>query len=146
MKAKIHSLEEGFLDDIARIEAETFRDPWSRQSYADELKNPNAVYRVITLDGAPVAYAGFWKIFDEGHITNVAVDKKYRRQGLGRMLMEDLIECARSEGIRAMTLEVRASNEGAIRLYESFGFVSAGVRKNYYPDGEGAVIMWLEEI
>ena len=146
MKTEIHKLEERFLDEIDEIEKVTFKDPWSKSSYEAEITNPVAVYRVITVEGEVVAYGGFWKIFDEGHITNVAVKEEFRQKGLGTLLMNALIEEARKRDICSMTLEVRLSNVKAQRLYEKFNFKSAGVRPKYYADGEDAVIMWLEDI
>ena len=146
MKTEIHKLEERFLDQIYEIEKVTFKDPWSKSSYEAEITNPVAVYRVITVEGEVVAYGGFWKIFDEGHITNVAVKEEFRQKGLGTLLMKALVEEAKKREICSMTLEVRLSNVKAQRLYEKFNFKSAGVRPKYYADGEDAVIMWLEDI
>ena len=81
---------------------------------------------------------------DEGHITNVAVRPEFRRKGFARKLLQDLIDHARTSGIKSLTLEVRVSNLPAIRLYESFGFKVEGRRKQYYADNrEDALIMWL---
>ena len=146
MKTEIHKLEERFLDQIYEIEKVTFKDPWSKSSYEAEITNPVAVYRVITVEGEVVAYGGFWKIFDEGHITNVAVKEEFRQKGLGTLLMKALVEEAKKREICSMTLEVRLSKVKAQRLYEKFNFKSAGVRPKYYADGEDAVIMWLEDI
>ena len=145
MKTEIHNLEKRFLDEIDIIENATFKYPWSKDSYLGESENPYAVYKVITVDDSVVAYGGFHRVFDEGHITNVAVKEEFRHQGFGKMLMQALIEEAKQRHIVAMTLEVRVSNINAVKLYEGFGFKSAGVRPKYYPDGEDAFIMWLED-
>lgn len=93
--------------------------------------------------GQVCGYVGVWKILDEGHITNVAVAPDYRRMHIGRAMLEALIEVTGQAGIERYTLEVRASNEPAIRLYEGLGFKSEGIRPGYYEDnGEDAVIMW----
>lgn len=146
MKTEIHDLHERFLDEIDLIEQKSFKHPWSKQAYRDEINNPVAVYKVITVDDKVVSYGGFWQIFDEGHITNICVKEEYRRQGFGKMLMEAIIKEARQRKLYSLTLEVRVSNIGAIKLYENFGFKSAGVRPKYYPDGEDAMILWLEGI
>ncbi|MDR2610639.1 MAG: ribosomal protein S18-alanine N-acetyltransferase [Clostridiales Family XIII bacterium] len=92
-----------------------------------------------------VGYAGLWVVLDEGHITNVAVDPDYRRQGIAAMLLLKLLEAAREKGAKRFTLEVKRSNAAAIALYERFGFRAAGSRKGYYEeDGEDAVIMWTD--
>lgn len=146
MKTEILNLDERFLDEIDLIENESFKDPWSKNAYSDEIKNSVANYKVITVDDKCIAYGGFWKILDEGHITNICVKKEFRKKGYGKMLMDALIQEAKNQGVRAMTLEVRVSNLGAIKLYENCGFISAGVRKKYYADNEDALIMWLEEL
>ena len=146
MKAEIHNLEEKFLDEIDIIEKASFKFPWSKLSYYVEINEPDAIYKVITVENEVVAYGGFHKIFDEAHITNVAVKESFRHQGFGKMLMDALIKEAKERKIVAMTLEVRVSNVNALKLYEKFGFKSAGVRPKYYPDGEDAFIMWLEDI
>ena len=93
--------------------------------------------------GHVCGYVGVWKILDEGHITNVAVAPEYRRMHIGRAMLETLFEVTGQAGIERYTLEVRASNEPAIRLYEGLGFKSEGIRPGYYEDnGEDAVIMW----
>lgn len=85
-------------------------------------------------------------IAGEGDISNVAVAESYRRQGIARALLEALIRFGRQQGITAFTLEVRQHNEAALGLYEGLGFVSAGVRPNFYDKPkDNAVIMWLRE-
>ena len=86
-------------------------------------------------------------ILDEAHITNVAVLPEYRKQGIGEKMMREILRIAKEHGAVAMTLEVRPSNAPALALYHKFGFVSEGIRKQYYEDnGEDAIIMWLRNI
>lgn len=146
MKTEIHKLNESFLNEIDLIEQDSFKEPWSKEAYEKEILNPLANYRVITIDDKVVAYGGFWKILDEADINNIAVKKEFRQMGFGKMLMNALIEDAKSQNIKAMTLEVRVTNESAIALYKKLGFKEAGIRKNYYSDKEDALIMWLEEL
>lgn len=146
MQPNTAKLEEKFLDGVMEIENESFAHPWSREAYLAELKNPMAHYTVLTEGETVTAYGGFWHILDEGHITNIAVKKSERGRGLGSMLMRELLAQAQRLHITALTLEVRISNTAAQKLYRKFGFESAGIRSGYYPDGEGAVIMWREEI
>lgn len=146
MKTEIHKLNESFLNEIDLIEKDSFKEPWSKEAYEKEILNPLANYRVITIDDKVVAYGGFWKILDEADINNIAVKKEFRGEGFGKMLMNALIEDAKSQNIKAMTLEVRVTNESAIALYKKLGFKEAGIRKNYYSDKEDALIMWLEEL
>jgi len=132
---------------IAELEKVCFRSPWSKASIAKELKNPIAHYQVGELDGVVMAYGGMWVLFDEAHITNVAVAPGYRGRGFGRLLMERMISTAILHRASRMTLEVRISNEVARNLYSSMGFTVAGRRKKYYADtGEDGLIMWHESI
>ncbi|MCX7773318.1 MAG: ribosomal protein S18-alanine N-acetyltransferase [Clostridia bacterium] len=132
------------LDGMLDVEHRSFSIPWTKGMFEDELFNPNAYYLVLKADGRIVGYGGLWKILDEGHITNVAVHPDYRRHGFGKALIQGLIDFANTNGLVALTLEVRVSNAPAIALYESFGFRSQGKRKRYYPDNhEDALIMWL---
>jgi ribosomal-protein-alanine N-acetyltransferase len=137
---------------VAEIERRSFPIPWSEESFAAEFASGGAARYLVLEEGAGdssriVAYGGFWKILDEAHITNLAVDPEARGRGNGRTLVRSLIELAAKEGCRRATLEVRVGNVAARRLYESLGFVAVAVRKRYYADnGEDAAIMWLEEM
>ena len=155
----IRRAEEKDVLAIEQIEKQCFAVPWSYESlHKDIVENGLAFYIVAEIaaeDGSEAAeqsegtagqvcgYVGVWKILDEGHITNVAVAPDYRRMHIGRAMLETLIEVTGEAGIERYTLEVRASNEPAIRLYEGLGFKSEGIRPGYYEDnGEDAVIMW----
>ena len=130
---------------IEEIEKQCFTVPWSYESlYQDIVENKLAFYIVAELAAGQICgYVGIWKIFDEGHITNVAVEPEYRRKHIARAMLEALMEVTAEAGIERYTLEVRASNEPAIRLYEGLGFKSEGIRPGYYEDnGEDAIIMW----
>ncbi len=132
------------LESILALEHKCFSIPWTRGMFEDELLNPDAIYLVAEVSGNICGYAGMWKILDEGHITNIAVHPDFRRKGYGCALVDSLISFARNNDIIAITLEVRPSNSAAISMYERFGFVSCGRRKNYYADNnEDALIMWL---
>ena len=146
MKTEIHNIAKRFLKEIDLIEQDSFIEPWPKKAYEKEITNPLANYRVITVNNEVVAYGGFWKIIDEADINNIAVKKEYRGKGFGKMLMNALIEDAKSQNVKAMTLEVRVTNESAIALYKKLGFKEAGIRKKYYSDNEDALIMWLEEL
>ncbi|HHX14473.1 MAG TPA: tRNA (adenosine(37)-N6)-threonylcarbamoyltransferase complex dimerization subunit type 1 TsaB [Clostridiales bacterium] len=133
---------------MAELDELCFSRPWSRRSFDAELAadNQTALYLVLEANDRIIAYAGLWKIIDEGHITNVAVRPDRRRRGHGRQLVGELLRIAGTMGIESFTLEVRSSNLAAIKLYESFDFVVAGCRKEYYEDnGEDALIMWRRE-
>ena len=112
-----------------------------------ELRNDQACYFVACSEDDErdvLGYAGYWQVMDEGHIMNVAVRVDRRREGIGRKLMDAMLSSGDPRGILYWTLEVRVSNEAAIRLYEKVGFVSAGIRPGYYSHPrEDANILWL---
>ncbi|MCL2163693.1 MAG: ribosomal protein S18-alanine N-acetyltransferase [Oscillospiraceae bacterium] len=131
------------IDQILKIERLCFSDPWSHAMFADEFENRRAHYFIALVDEEIVGYCGFWSILDEGHITNIAVHPNFRRRGIGAGLVNKLLSYASHNGIESFTLEVREDNTQAIRLYKKFGFVSVGIRKNYYrKEKKNAVIMW----
>ncbi|NCB42831.1 MAG: ribosomal-protein-alanine N-acetyltransferase [Clostridia bacterium] len=134
------------VDALARIENLCFSSPWSKEAFAQDIeKNALARYFLVEEDEIIIAYAGLWLIHPEGHITNIAVHPQYRRKGIGRALLKNMLEQSEEEGITCHTLEVRISNLKAIELYRSFGFFECGIRKNYYEDtGEDALILWRE--
>jgi len=132
---------------VHQLEVASFRSPWSQRSLLGECKNKLAHYGVLDDAGEIIAYGGMWIIFEEAHVTNIAVAPQRRRQGLGRRLMKEMIALAIAKGAAVMTLEVRETNYAAQELYRQCGFVQAGVRKNYYSDtGEAAYILWNENL
>ncbi len=136
------------VDEVTAIERATFATPWSRESFLREMeKNVAARYLVAQRDGRIVGYAGAWVILDESHITNIAVAEAERGQGIGRRLVEALMQYLSNLGASYATLEVRVSNERAQHLYESVGFIRVGKRKRYYEDnGEDAWLMVCERM
>jgi ribosomal-protein-alanine N-acetyltransferase len=147
MGLEIVEAHAGHLDDIMVVENLCFKIPWSKESIEEEiLHNGMAVYLTAVAKGHAVGYAGMWKVFDEGHITNIAVHPEFRKDGVGSELLSGLIERGRKSGITALTLEVRKSNTAARALYTKFGFIDGGLRKAYYADNnEDAIIMWRRE-
>ncbi|MGE5404416.1 MAG: ribosomal protein S18-alanine N-acetyltransferase [Candidatus Saccharibacteria bacterium] len=142
MEIKIRDMKYKDLDQILTIENVSFPIPWSRDSYAGELKNPFATYMVAEEGFVIVGYAGVWCVFDEAHVTNVAVHPQRRGRRLGELLLMKLEEVARVRGAKRITLEVRPYNASALALYARYGFSQIGVRKGYYSDNnEDALIM-----
>ena len=130
-------------DTVAAIEEKSFAMPWKREDFWREAKNELATYIVGELDGKIVAYAGAWVSFNQAEVMSVAVDPELRGQGVGTILFGELIKAVKARGATAITLEVRPSNEAAIKLYKNFGLRSVGRRRGYYLDnGEDALIMW----
>ena len=133
------------LDGVLFVESESFTNPWTRDMYAWELQNRAVchIYVVRTADRPVVGFCAFWLVVDEVHINNVAILPDLRGQGLGTALMNHVFAEATRLGARRATLEVRASNEGARRLYERLGFSVAGTRRQYYTNPvEDALILW----
>jgi ribosomal-protein-alanine N-acetyltransferase len=137
---------------IEQLEQLCFAAPWPGDAYRHELAhNKLSSYWVMrpgvqASDNAPpiLAYGGYWLMGTEAHIMTIATHPDYRRQGLGRRLLETMIDHARSAGAVEITLEVRAGNRAAQAMYASMGFVVVGVRKRYYTDnGEDAILMTL---
>ena len=141
---QIRRLREEDAAEVAAIEAATFSEPWSLESFIKEANEKDHIYLVAEGDdGSILGYCGCWIVACEGQIYNVAVKESERGRGLGKKLMESLITECESRGVTAFTLEVRAGNEPAKALYHSLGFTDAGVRKNFYElPTEDAIIMW----
>lgn len=148
MKVKITSMKPKHLDQVAAIENLSFAIPWKRDTFLFEvLLNELADYVVALKNGRVVGYGGMWLILDEAHVTNIAVHPVFRGRGIGKQILQELINRAAGRGVRKMTLEVRPSNHIAWKLYKESGFVEKGVRKRYYQDNnEDAIVMWLENI
>lgn len=138
------------LEDIYgvhEVSSLSLKESWSLNAIRKELSNKFARYIVCKEDNKVIGFAGAWFIAYEGQITNIAVHPDYRGKGIGKKLMESLISSLKEENCIAITLEVRESNEVAKNLYKSFGFLSEGIRKNFYEDNkEDANIMWLRNI
>jgi len=107
--------------------------------FGDELSSPGRQYIF--------GFAGFWIMAGEAHISNIAVWEKHRRQGIGELLLISLIDLVTELDVRLLTLEVRASNIAAQRLYYKYGFTQVGLRRSYYTDNrEDGVLMSLENV
>ena len=130
------------------VERSSFPVPWPANAFRHELtQNRNARYVVAREDERIVGYGGLWLMVDEAHITTFAVHPDARRRRVGERLLQRLFEIATDMGAEWLTLEVRASNLAAQRLYEKYGFRRTGVRRRYYSDNnEDALIMSTERI
>ena len=153
----VRPLAETDLDAVHRLELASSPDPWSRDLLAAELPSadghgaPNdriwlVAVEVVDRGAAVVGFGGVLQVIDEAHVMNLAVDPARRRLGVASRLLAALLLAIGDRGAVSVTLEVRASNVGAIELYRRFGFEVAGRRPRYYPDGEDAEIMWCHRI
>jgi ribosomal-protein-alanine N-acetyltransferase len=131
------------LPAILDIEGEVFKTPWSEEMFVQELEERLLSRSYVALEGSRlVGYMISWLLRQELHLINIAVVPGRQRAGIGSKMLRYLVDLAVGEGRRFITLEVRESNDAAIRLYESFGFKRIGVRPRYYQeDGENAVVM-----
>ncbi len=137
------------LPEILAIEAASFRTPWTKGMFLDELRMPHAQCLVVRAQQAEktqvAAYIIFWLVADEVHLHNIAVHGEFRGKGLASNLLKLMRDIARQVGAARQTLEVRESNTGAINLYRRCGFVVKGKRPRYYDDTrEDALVMWAE--
>jgi len=141
----IRRLSYADLPQVIAIERRAFPTPWSLAMFVLELSKPSGICLAALREGRIVGYLICSRYDTVWHVMNVAVDDRLRREGIASSLLTHLFERADTAG-EQYTLEVRRSNDGAIALYERFGFRSAGVRRRYYQDnGEDAIVMWIED-
>lgn len=142
---EIRSLELADLNSIEAIEQRAYPTPWSRSMFASELAKPTSICLGAFEGEQLVGYIINSRYVDAWHVMNVAVDPDHQRRGIATALIERLIELTQDDERRGYTLEVRVSNEDAIRLYRKLGFEPRGIRRGYYTDNrEDALIMWRE--
>lgn len=146
----VRKMQKTDVNQIMQIEEVSFGSHhWSRDSFLSEIDNELGNY-FTALDKATdkvVGYGGFWLIFDEAHITTIAVNPKLRKNKIGEIILQHMINTGYKKEAKWFTLEVRAGNIPAQGLYRKYGFESLGVRKKYYQDNdEDALIMWTENI
>lgn len=129
-------------DTIWRIDAQCFKNPWTWESMVFEISHPLSVSSVEWRDGRIVAFAVGRVIADEAEVMKIATLEKYRRQGIARIMMTELLDKMRAKGAITCYLEAASHNTAAIALYESFGFEKVYVRELYYGDDD-AIAMRL---
>lgn len=131
---------------VAEIERMNFSHPWTEKMLQEELDNMlSSFICALGENGVVMGYAGLTVVAGEGYINNIAVRQEYRRQGVASELLKVFLRFGKAQGLSFLTLEVRASNEAAKRLYMKHGFAQVGRRKNYYDDPkEDAILMTLD--
>jgi len=117
---------------VAQLEIENFTLPWSENALQSELSNPLSLWLVALDEDKVVGYVGAQIVPDEADMMNLAVEEKYRRNGIGKALVKQLLKRLQERAVRSLTLEVRVSNLPAVSLYEGLGFKTVGRRPNYY--------------
>lgn len=139
----IREMKEADIPFVCDIENSIFSKPWSASSFLSSIKDINNIYLVVEEEEQIIGYCGLWGIVGEGQINNVAVKKECRNNGIGRKMLQKLLELGKENGLEEFTLEVRVSNKNAIHLYHSLSFKDAGIRKDFYEEPvEDAIIMW----
>lgn len=141
---RIRLMEVADIPQVAQIERDCFSEPWSEQGFADGLNNSASFMVAENEEGAVVGYIGMYVTSPEGEITNVAVAREERGKGIGGMLVEAMQTWAAEHGVKRIVLEVRVSNASAIHVYEKKGFVTIGVRRNFYrfPMEDAGIMEW----
>ncbi|MEH2411003.1 ribosomal protein S18-alanine N-acetyltransferase [Nostoc sp.] len=147
---EIQLLTPEHLNALLELDQACFGGLWTMEGYQRELDSPNSdllgLFSPVS-NSRLLGMGCFWSILDEAHITILAVHPQYHRQGMGAALLYSLIKTACDRKMERATLEVRASNLGAISLYQKFGFQTAGRRRRYYQDNdEDALILWLPNL
>jgi ribosomal-protein-alanine N-acetyltransferase len=151
----IEPMREADVSTVQQIEREIFSTPWPKNAYYRELSSRTSAHYIVlrrAVGETPpedeiVGYAGMWKMYDEAHVTTIGVRRDLQHYGYGRILFSGLIQAAYDMGAKWITLEVRTSNENAIRMYDAFAFKVIGRRRGYYTDnGEDAIVMWSDSI
>ena len=145
---EIRSLSVGDLDAVGEIERTSMPAPWSPAMFAGEIAKPSSVCLgawEAERGHELVGYVIVSRYVDAWHVMNLVVAERHRRRGIATALLDEVFGRTRDAGRRGFTLEVRASNEAALQLYETMGFRRQGVRRGYYTDNrEDAVIMWRD--
>lgn len=134
------------VERLTELEAACFDQPWTAVSLVGELAGAQS--RVVEMTpaqgGRTAGYACWWLVGGRAELQRICVRPRARGGGLGRELLSYVLEQARTDGLNGVSLEVRASNEPAHRLYASLGFVESGRRRAYYPGGDDAILMDLD--
>ncbi|GAB4184909.1 MAG: ribosomal protein S18-alanine N-acetyltransferase [Calditrichia bacterium] len=137
---RLSDMTEEDVEEVLAIERASFSDPWNKDHFLHEIKkNDFSVPVVLKYKNVIIGYAVCWRLFEEFHLANIAIHPKYRGQGIGEFLLDKILKMVQDE--LYVVLEVRVRNLTAINLYQKKGFSVLFERKNYYPDGEDALIM-----
>ena len=140
-KMEMHTMRLRDLEEIKDILQTDFDDFWSFEIFKEEIVNNNSSYLVLKYDDEIVCYGGIKIILDEANLMNIVTKKDKRNQGFARFILNELINVSEEKNCTSITLEVRENNMSAIHLYELFNFKEVGRRKNYYKNGDTAILM-----
>lgn len=140
MAIKIEKMNLNHLNELQEILISDFDDFWSFSTLKEEVENENSSYIIGKINNEIIGFAGLKKIFDQADIMNIVIKKTYRNQGIGTLLLGNLILLAKDLNISTLFLEVNEQNKPAIHLYEKLGFEKLGVRKKYYNNNNGIIM------
>lgn len=140
-KIKISTMMLNDLEQIKENLQTAFDDFWNFEIFKEELANTNSMYLVLKYENEIVSFGGIKFILDEADIMNIVTKKDKRNQGFAKFLLNELITMAKEQNCKTITLEVNENNLPAIKLYKDFKFKEIGKRKNYYKNGDTAILM-----
>lgn len=143
---ELRAMRHSDVEAVVAIEVDAFTSPWRERTFANLIGQPGVELFVMThAEDGVIGYAVLWCVLDQGELANIALARAHRGRGLGGLILERVMERARSRRVRTLYLEVRASNERAIALYRRFGFEQVGRRRGYYDEPkEDALVMSKE--
>lgn len=145
-KIEIMTMTLSDLEEIKPILQKDFDDFWNYEIFKGELVNNNSSYLVLRYDNEIVCFGGLKKMLDTSDIMNIVTKKTHRNMGFARLILNELINIAKEENLKSITLEVNENNKPAIHLYETFNFKQVGLRKKYYNGTDNAILMTLNII
>lgn len=140
MDIKIEKMILTHLEKIKTLLISDFDDFWNYNILKEELESENSKYIIAKLDDEIIGFAGIKLVMDEADIMNIVTKKSYRNQGIGTLLLENLISICQNLNLSSLSLEVNEDNQTAIHLYKKLGFKEIGIRKNYYKNKNGIIM------
>lgn len=142
MKYEVRQMTIDDIEVVCKLEEEIFGETLGYDMFYTELTlNPYAFYFVLVIDKEVKGYIGTWIEEGRGEVINFCIDQEYQGMGFGKMLLTFYLDLAKMSGVKVVSLEVRRSNDRAIRLYESYGFTFSHTREKYYKDLEDALVL-----
>lgn len=140
----IEKIDLNDIGQILKIERQVFATPWTINMFVHEINSSSSLCFALKQGEKVVGYACGWVVLDEFHICNIAIDAKYQGLGLGKKLLNHLLEQAKCKGVTQFFLEVRRGDNRAVNFYKTLNFTESGIRKNYYErENEDALLMSL---
>lgn len=146
LNPQIREMTHEDLPEIMRMERELFSDPWPELAFLDDIEGRFSYPFVAHIDNVIVGYVIFWIGAKDGHLTNIAVDKKYQRKSIAKKLLSFILRFAQENNLSQILLEVRPSNTAAVTLYESYGFENLAIQRSYYNNPSEDCLMMKKDL